>query len=174
MSELLETTGSILGYLSLYITMCAGVIVIPLGVPGEFLIVIAALIACILTGGQAISLGVVAVLLGIGIVAELTEALAGFLGARQARGNIWSSFGAIGGGILGAIVGSFVLPVVGSILGALAGTFAGAYAVEYNRTRNFSTANQVATGALIGRILGGIAKIFCAILMIVIVTFALI
>lgn len=173
MSDIVQILGTSLAYIVFYLTMLAGVIIIPFGVPGEFLIVIAALVWWLVTGGHAISLWVVAVLLGIGIIAELIEAGAGFLGASHAEGSIWSSFGAIAGGILGAILGSFILPVVGSILGALLGTFAGAYLVEYYRTRTFATATSVARGALIGRILGSIAKIFCAVIMIVIITFCL-
>lgn len=174
MSDILQLLGTGLAFIVLYLIMLFSVIIIPFGVPGEFLIVIAALVWSLVTGGHAISLWVVAILLGIGIIAELIEASAGFLGASHAEGSIWSAFGAIAGGILGAIIGSFILPIIGSILGALLGTFAGAYLVEYYRTRTFATASSVARGALIGRILGSIAKIFCAVVMIIIVTFYLI
>ncbi len=173
MTEFLQLLGTGIGYIVLYLVMIAGIVIIPFGVPGEFLIVIAALILSLATGGQMLSLWVVAILLALGIIAELIEAAAGFLGASQAEGSIWSSFGAITGGIIGAIAGSFVLPIIGSILGALVGTFAGAYIVEYQRSRTFTAANKVARGALIGRILGSIAKVFCGVVMIVIVTFCL-
>ncbi|MFW5923599.1 MAG: DUF456 domain-containing protein [Planctomycetota bacterium] len=170
MSELFQIIGSSLGYLLLYLVMMAGPPLIILGLPGQFIIVIAALIAWVATGGEVISLAVVILLLGIGILAEVLEGLAGFLGAGRAEGSLWSCIGAVVGGILGAVAGSMALPIIGSIIGVLAGTFAGAYIVEYGRTRTLETARHVATGALIGRILGSAAKIACALIMITIVT----
>lgn len=172
MTEILQNTGVILGYCLLYLSMLVGVVIIPLGVPGQFLIVVAALVFSLLLP-HALSLWIVVVLLAIAILAELLEAVAGFLGASKAKGSIWSSFGALMGGIAGAIVGSFFLPIIGSLIGALAGTFAGAYAVEYYRTRAMTNATHVAKGALIGRIVGSIIKVFLSLVMIVIVTLAL-
>ena len=172
MSEILHNAGLVVGYCLFYLVMLAGVAIIPLGVPGQFLIVVAALAWCLVLP-EALSLWIVAILLGIAILAELLEAVAGFLGASKARGSIWSSFGALLGGIAGAIVGSLFLPVIGSLIGALVGTFAGAYAVEYYRTRAMTSATHVAKGALIGRIVGSIIKVFLSLVMIVIVTVAL-
>jgi hypothetical protein len=171
--HILQTTGIVLLYCLLYVIMLASVLIIPLGIPGQFAIVVAALAVTLIAGTETISLWVVALLLGMAILAEVIEALAGFLGASKAKGSIWSSFGALGGGIIGAIIGSLILPIIGSLIGALLGTFCGAYAVEYYRTRAIKGATHVAKGALIGRIVGSIVKVFFALAMIVIVTLAL-
>ena len=57
MSDIIQIFGTSLAYILFYLTMLAGVIIIPFGVPGEFLIVIAALVWWLVTGGHAISDG---------------------------------------------------------------------------------------------------------------------
>ncbi len=161
-------------YCLFYLVMLAGVLVIPLGLPGQFLIAFGALVVTLIAGAETLSWTVVLCLFGLAILAETIEALAGFWGAGKAKGSFWSGVAAIAGGLVGAVLGSLAAPVIGSLFGALAGTFAGAYLIEYYRTRTRSQATRVARGALIGRILGSIAKVFLAISMIVIVTLALI
>ena len=172
-TDALQTSGTVLAYCLLYLAMFAGVIIIPFGIPGQFIIVVAALVVMLIAGTEVMSIGMVALLLGLGILAEVIEGAAGFMGASKAKGSIWSSFGALAGGIVGAVVGSLILPIIGSLIGALVGTFVGAYAVEYYRTRTMTNATNVAKGALIGRIVGSIVKVFFAVTMIIIVTLAL-
>jgi len=173
MSELLQTIGSAAGYCLFYLAMLAGVMIIPLGFPGQFIIVAAACVFSLIAGSDALSWRAVLLLFGIALFAEIIEAVAGFMGARGAKGSIWSSFGAAIGGIIGAIVCSMVAPIIGSLFGAFAGTFAGAYGVEYYRSRTSEGAAAVARGALIGRVVGSFVKVFLAIVMIAVVTFAL-
>ena len=172
MVEMLETLASVVGYSVFYLAMLAGVLVIPFGIPGQFLIVAAALAFALVAGSNTLSLWVVLVLLGIALLAEIIEAIAGFMGARGAKGSVRSSFAAAIGGILGALAGSLIAPVLGSLLGAFAGTFAGAYTVEYRRSRTSKGAAAVARGALTGRVVGSITKVFLALIMMAIVTFA--
>ncbi len=174
MSELLQTSGAVAGIALLYLVMLAGTLAIPLGVPGQFAIVIGVLIFNLVAGGGIVSWPVFFGLLGLAVLAEVLEALAGFLGAAKAQGSLWSSFGALVGGMAGALIGTLIAPLVGSLLGAFAGTFAGAFSIEYYHTQHSGTSARVAQGALLGRVLGSVCKTVIASVMIVIVTVALV
>jgi len=171
--EILQLIGEIFGYAAFYLAILAGVCLIPLGLPGQFLIVIACLIFILVAGSQTLTWWMFGIILFLAVFAEVLEALAGGLGAGKAKGSKWSFFGALAGGLAGAILGSLVFPIIGSVLGVLAGTFLGAYAVEYWRTKATHGSIEVAKGALAGRILGTVIKVVIALAMIVLITFSL-
>ena len=173
MPSWVTTTGLIAAYILLYLVMLVGVAIIPFGVPGQFIIVGAGVAFVLIAGPQVISWWTVLGVLGLAVLAEVMEATAGFFGASQAEGSFWSSVGAVIGGLAGAIIGSMILPLVGSLLGAFVGTFLGAFAVEYSRTQAFAKSGQVAKGALIGRIIASVLKVFMATVMIAVITAAL-
>ena len=166
-------TGRVALVIVTYLVMFAGVLIIPIGIPGQFVVVAAAGVLA-LAGGGIISWWVVLALLALAVLAEVLEGTAGFVGAGKAKGSFWSALGAVAGGLVGAILGSFVLPIIGSLIGAFVGTFGGAFTVEYSRTRDARPSGHVARGALIGRVVGSLIKVFVGIAMIAIVTAALI
>ena len=170
----MSTTGAVLGYVLFFAVSVAGVAIIPLGVPGQFAIVLATLVLILIAGPQVVSWWVFAALLGLAVGAELLEALAGFFGAKRARGSVRVALAGVAGGIVGAIVGSVFAPVVGSLLGAFAGTFGGAFAAEYHRNRTCQGAAHVATGALVGRMVGSLIKVVVGLLMIALVAAVLV
>lgn len=170
---MLEILGIVFGYGLFYFVMLAGILIIPFGLPGQFAIPTAVLGFILISGTNTLGWWVFFAVLGIAVLAEIIEAIAGFLGASSAKASIWSSFGALGGGIIGAVGGTMVIPIAGSLIGALAGTFAGAYVVEYYRTHLIRNAHKVAKGALIGRIVGSITKIVLAVIMVVLITILL-
>lgn len=174
MIEIAAIAAWVLGLTLLYIVMLLGVVLIPFGLPGEFLIVIAALVCTLVAGAEVLGWWVFWVLLALGVFAELVEAWAGYLGARQAQGSFWGAVGAIAGGVAGALLGSLFAPVLGSLAGAFAGTFAGAFIVEWYRTRQSEVSAMVARGALVGRVVGSAVKVAVSVLMIIIVTLGLI
>jgi len=159
-----------IGYALFYLFMLGGIAVIPLGLPGQFAVPTAVLIFILVAGADTLPWWVFFVVLGLAILAELIEAIAGFLGAGKAKGSLWSAFSAFFGGLIGALIGTAVLPLVGSILGALAGTFVAAYAVEFYLTKTQQSAHKVAKGALIGRIIGSFTKVILGVIMVVLIT----
>ena len=84
--------------------------------------------------------------------------------------------GALLGGIVGAIVGTFVIPIplVGSLIGALFGCGLGAIIGELNNAKDTRLKDTIkpAAGAVVGRILGTLAKLPCAIAVWVILSVA--
>ncbi len=131
--------------------LVASLLLIPIGLPGTWLMLGAAVGYNALTGTEAVG---TATLIGATVLAMLAEWAEFTLGARFARrygGSRRAGWGAIIGGIVGAFMGVPV-PIVGPLIGALVGSFAGALAFEYTVSRDPRSSTRVATGALIGRV----------------------
>ena len=146
-------------------------ILIPLGLPGTWIMVAAALGYQILvpTGGVGMVTGI-----GTGVLALIGELVEFSLAGRYARkygGSRRAGWGAIIGGIVGAFVG-VPIPIVGSVIGAFLGSFAGALVAELSRGSGGGTATRVAWGALIGRVTAAAAKVAIGVVMIVWIIFA--
>ena len=152
--------------LLLSVILVLSLILIPLGLPGTWIMVAAALGYWILvpTGG----VGMVTVI-GTGLLALFGEIIEFSLSGRYARkygGSRRAGWGAIIGGIVGAFVGVPV-PIVGPVIGGFLGSFAGALVAELSRGSGGGAATRVAWGALIGRVTAAAAKVAIGIVMIV-------
>jgi uncharacterized protein YqgC (DUF456 family) len=145
-----------------------GVVLVPLGMPGTFLICIAALLYGLATGFAGITKMTVLLLLAAALGAEAVELLAGAAGARRYGSGNWAVAASIVGGIVGAVIGAPVLFGIGSIPGALAGAFAAAVAVEFLGGKSFAAALRAGWGTFVGRLAGTIVKVAVAIAMTVI------
>lgn len=149
----------------------ASLLLVPLGLPGGWLMLGAALVYDWLVPEAPIGwwyLGIATALIVLGEILEFT------LSARYTKkygGSRRAGWGAILGGIAGAIVGVPV-PVIGSVIGAFAGSFVGALAFEWTRRESTrGSATRVAWGALIGRVAATAAKtglaVVCAALLLI-------
>lgn len=127
-----------------------GLLLIPFGLPGLWLIVLGILGSAWLTGFRSLTPGFVALAVGLALLGELVEAWIGFRFARRYGGSSRAGWGALLGGLVGAVVGVPV-PLVGSVIGGFAGAFAGAALFEYTRARRSNTAARAAWGAVLGR-----------------------
>jgi len=139
--------------LLLGLVVLLALLMIPLGMPGTWVIAAAAAVYRILLPNGGIgwfTVACVTILATLGAVADL--ALAGRY-ARKYGGSRRAGWGAVIGGLVGAFVG-IPVPIVGPVLGALAGAFVGALAFELTAGTTGVNATRVATGALIGRAIG--------------------
>lgn len=139
------------------VVLLLSVLLIPLGLPGTWLMLIAALVVRIVGGADRISTGT---LIAVALFALMGEALEFAVGVRYTRrygGSRRAGWGAVAGGVLGALFGVPV-PVLGSVIGAFLGAFVGAYLAERTRKSDHGIATRVATGALIGRAVGSAIK----------------
>lgn len=156
--------------LLLALILLGSLLLIPLGLPGLWLMIVVAFGYNLLTGTEAIgTFTIVGAAVLAGIAEYIEFALAGKY-ARKYGGSRRAGWGAILGGIVGAFVG-VPIPIVGPMLGAFAGAFGGAMLAELTVNRDAAAATRVATGALIGRVAAVAVKsaIGCVILVWVVI-----
>ena len=114
------------------LALLASLLIIPLGLPGTWLMIVSAIGLNLLTGDTRI--GTVS-LIGVSVLAIVGELLEFSLTGRYTRkygGSRRAGWGAIIGGMVGAIMGVPV-PLIGSMIGAFLGAFVGALVFEYTR-----------------------------------------
>jgi uncharacterized protein len=167
------------------LVLAAGWVMTVLAMPGNWLIVAAAALYAWLVpveaGRPALDWSTVAALAVLAIVGELVETLAAARGVRQAGGSRWSAVMALFGSVIGAIVGMFVgvpVPIVGSLVAAIVfaglGAAGGAVLGESLLGRNWNESRGVGVAAFRGRLLGTLAKMLVASVMVAVAACALI
>jgi uncharacterized protein len=127
-----------------------GLLLIPLGLPGIWLMLLAGLGHRLFVTPATLSWVTLAILAAIALAAEWLEFSVSGKYTQKYGGSKRAAWGAILGGFAGAFVG-IPIPVIGSVIGAFAGAFAGAMLGEYSVEKNRDKATRAATGALIGR-----------------------
>jgi uncharacterized protein len=137
-------------FLLLVISSLAGLLLIPLGLPGLWVMVLGVLAYGWLTDFQAVTAGIVALVVALAVLGEVIEAWLGFRLARRYGGSSRAGWGALAGGLIGAVVGVPV-PLLGSVIGGFVGSFAGAALFEYTRARQTGAAAGPGWGAVLGR-----------------------
>lgn len=160
-------------YLLLVVISVAGLAISAIGLPGLWLMVIAATVFSLATGGTVLGWQGVAVLAGLAIASEIVEFLAGAAGSKTAGGGWRGIVGAATGGIAGGIIGVPV-PLIGPILGAILGAGIGAGLFELTgHEASIQRAGSVAIGAAKGRLWGAASKLtFGLVMLIVIIIYA--
>lgn len=156
---------SILWFALCLLLAFSGLVMIPLGLPGTFVIVGSSAAYGALTGWSLMPMSVVFWLLGIALFAEAAEFLLGLVGAKREGGSKYSMAGAFFGGLIGAVVGT-PLPLIGNVIGAFVGAFVGAGVIELLVTKRPDRAARVGWGALVGRVVSSIFKVSLSIGMI--------
>ena len=126
-------------------------------IPGTPLIVLGALVYAFFTDFETVGLTELLLLTGISLLAYALDYTAGALGAKKFGGSWWGAAGALLGAIAGVFFGPLGLvfgPIVGALLGELA------------RTRKLGTSLRSAFGTVLGMVLGTIAKLSLAVIMV--------
>ena len=154
------------------LALLASLFIIPLGLPGTWLMIVSAIVLNVATGATRVG---TVTLVGVSVLALVGELLEFSLTGRFTRkygGSRRAGWGAIIGGMVGAFMGVPV-PLVGSMVGAFLGAFVGALVFEYTSPgADHRTATRVATGALLGRVAAAAMKIGIGIAMAAWVLFA--
>lgn len=148
----------VLGLVLLFVLGIIGLVLIPLGLPGLWVMVAGVLLYAWLTGFATIGPATIIAVLAIAFVGEIVESWLGFRFARRYGGSSRSGWGALVGGIVGAIIGVPVA-IVGSVIGAFVGAFVGAALFEYSASRSMGVAGRAGWGAVVGRAAAAAAKI---------------
>ena len=135
-----------------------GLLLVPLGLPGLWVMVAGIVGYGGLTDFRSVGVATMGVVLGLAFLGEIIEWSLGFRFTRTYGGSRRSAWGALVCGIVGAVLGVPV-PLVGSVIGAFLGSFAGAALFEYSLSRTPGTAVRAGWGAVLGRATAAAAKI---------------
>ena len=154
------------GIVLLVVCSLAGLVLVPLGLPGLWIMVLGILGFGWLTDFRSVGVWTIGLVLGLAFFGEVLETWIGFRLARRYGGSSRAGWGALIGGIVGAIVGVPV-PVVGSVIGAFLGSFAGAVAFEYATSRRADVALGAGWGALLGRAMAAATKVGLGVVIVV-------
>jgi hypothetical protein len=136
--------------LVLVLASVAGLLLIPFGLPGLWVIVLGIIGYGWLTDFASVSGVLIAAAIGLASLGEIVEAWIGFGFAKRYGGSNRAGWGALVGGLTGAVVGVPV-PVIGSVIGGFVGAFMGAALFEYTRARRSDVAARAGWGAVLGR-----------------------
>lgn len=131
--------------------------------PGNFVILLAAVGYGFYEGFVRFDGGFLLALGGLFVLGEAVEFVAGMLGAKRQNASGRAVAAALVGGVAGAVAGSVVLPVLGTVAGAVAGAFGLSYAAEYSKTGDREKAARVARGAAAGLLVGTLFKLAVAV-----------
>jgi len=164
---------------TLFGVLCVGLVMA--GLPGAWILIAAAvgidLLDWLWLPADAPSTFHPLTIVAAGIVAgigELLEFMLSAFGAKRFGASRSGMFGSIIGGFVGALCGTVLLPlpIFGTLVGALLGTATGAVIGEMRHGRKFGETTRPALGAVLGRLLGTLAKFPCAIIVLAILAAA--
>jgi len=173
-------------WIGVYVLLLFGGTVLNLlGLAGNWVMTAGAFVHVLLADPQSrtgTGFGVPLTMLGLALIGEGLEFIAGLLGAGKAGGSrramILSMLGGIVGSLFGFSIGNVFIPIVGGVAGVLLvgglGALAGAVLGETWKGRTFSDSMRVGRSAFTGRILGTLAKTFIGALIFLIGLFSLI
>jgi uncharacterized protein YqgC (DUF456 family) len=148
-----------------------GLAMIPLGLPGLWVMVGGIIAYGWLTDFRSVGVVMIAIVLGIAFVGEIIDNWLGFRYAKRYGGSTRSGWGALIGGLVGAVIGVPVA-VIGSVIGAFVGSFIGAAVFEFTYSRHTGVAARAGWGAVMGRVAAAAVKIALGIVIAVIGFFA--
>ena len=157
--------------LLLALAFLVGLALIPLGLPGLWLMVAALLVYAIVGGFHVIGWVTIVVVVALAALAEVAEAWLGFRVAKRFGGSSRAGWGAMAGGLVGAVLGTPV-PVIGNVIGAFLGAFVGAVLIEYAAGRRIGDTLGAGWGAVLGRAAGAAVKITLGLIIAIIGIFA--
>ena len=138
-------------YLVLAALQLIGLALVPLGLPGLWLMLLAGVGYRLLVPATGLTWQWIVVATVLAAIAEILELSLSLKYTRKYGGSKRAGWGALFGGLIGAVVGVPV-PIIGSVIGAFAGSFLGALAAEYSLGRSHGEAQRSAWGALVGRV----------------------
>jgi uncharacterized protein YqgC (DUF456 family) len=163
--------GHTLAVLLLALCCLGGLALVPLGLPGLWVMVVGVIGYGWLTSFVTVGVATIAIVVALAVLGEVLEMWVGFGLARRYGGSHRAGWGALIGGIAGAIVGVPV-PIIGSVIGAFLGSFFGAAAFEYSWSGAPGTAVRAGWGAVLGRAAAAAAKIALGVVIAVLAAFA--
>jgi uncharacterized protein YqgC (DUF456 family) len=143
-----------------------GIALVPLGLPGTWIIVGAAFLYSLFLdfSSKGSDFWVILTLILMAVVGEVIEFLVGTLGGKKFEVSTGAIIASFVGGILGAIIGVPVF-LIGSLLGLLLGVFLGALIYELAVTKDWGVALKSAIAVFFSRLVASFMKTCIAVAM---------
>lgn len=148
----------------LLVACLVGLLLIPFGLPGLWVILLGILGYGALTDFRTMGTGLVVLAIALPVLGEVVESWIGFRFAKRYGGSSRAGWGALVGGLVGAVVG-VPIPLVGSVIGGFVGAFLGAAIFEYTHARHSDGAVRAGWGAVLGRAAAAAIKMGIGIVM---------
>jgi uncharacterized protein len=152
---------------ALLVLVCAcvaGLVLIPFGLPGLWVILLGILAYGWRTDYASMSPWFIGLAIALAFLGEVIESWVGFRFARRYGGSRRAGWGALVGGLIGAVMGVPV-PIIGSVIGGFVGAFVGAAVFEYAGGRQSGGAVKAGWGAVLGRAAAAGLKIALGVVM---------
>src|SRR5947208_13142145 len=125
----------LVGIAIMAVAALVGLAIVPLGLPGLWIMVAGILAYGWLTAFRSVGVATIVIILAIAFLAEIIDNWLGFRFAKRYGGSSRSGWGALLGGLVGAVIGVPVA-IIGSLLGAVIGSFVGAALFELSYYRH--------------------------------------
>lgn len=153
----------LLGWIAALV-MAASIFLIPLGLPGLWIMVA---VVGLGTAMGHVAAGVLLLVVAVAAVAEALELLIVRRMSIRYGGSTRAFWGAVLGGFAGLFIGS-PIPVIGPVLVGILGSFAGAAAVAVWETRDARAAARVGWGVVLARVIAAFVKVSAAMVILVV------
>lgn len=143
-----------------------------IGLPGNWILVVAALIVGLVTGFSKMTFWYFLLCVGLAALGEVIESFLGLAVVAKRGGGKLGILGSFLGGLAGVILGSAVAPPVGSVIFGFIGAFAGAVLGELVKHQQMDAALRIGFWSFVGRVSAMAVKVSlgCLILWIIIST----
>ena len=160
---------AVVGWIGFCLVLVVGLICIPLGLGGTFIILADALVLALVTRFESMGVWSLLIMAALAVLGEVIESFLGVFTVRRFGASKWAMLGTFIGGILGAALGTPIAPVIGTLIGAFVGSFAGAFLAEVAHRRQLHASLRAGWGAFLGRVLAAVVKVQIGVLMICII-----
>ena len=150
------------------LSMAVGLAFLVLGLPGNFLILFAAVLYGWYGGFDELTAGVLAVMAALAVGGEVAEFALGVAGGKRWKSSNAAIAASFVAGFVGAVMGAPLLFGLGAVVGAFAGAFLGAFVVELMLEGDAARAARSALGIFLGRLGGMFVKGLAGLAMVVI------
>jgi uncharacterized protein YqgC (DUF456 family) len=152
--------------LILIISGVVGLLMIPFGLPGTWVILLGILGYGWLTRFATLGVWFIVLITVLALLGEVFESWVGFRYAKRYGGSSRAGWGALVGGLVGAIIG-VPIPIIGSVIGGFVGAFVGAALFEYTKARHAGGSVKAGWGAVLGRAAAAALKMAIGLVMVV-------
>jgi uncharacterized protein YqgC (DUF456 family) len=132
-----------------------------IGLPGNWILVVAALVTGLATGFAKLTVTHFLMCVGFAVLAEVIESLLGVVIIAKRGGSKLGMLGSIVGGFAGVLLGAGLVPPVGGVILGFIGAFLGAVFGELLHNPDMEIAFRVGFWSFIGRMTAVAAKLSC-------------